>query len=218
MTKVGLDPVATSSGRLASSVMSNPKPSAICAITANTWPREEFKTHAMALGQMLYGIAVNLFLTLPFILLAVVVARYALRTAFKEAVRRYRCLSAGEHEVRDVSDCWVAAGVCDFSAHYPESRTNAGPQWSETQDLFQLLRALVVRRTVCRAVSPTVMERPAARLIGLYYWLVLTNGTSSGRAAKAIEPRARDVRAALFAVQAAAALPFLAGILQFLAK
>ncbi len=46
-----------------------------------------FKTHALALGQVLYGIAVNLFLVLPLILLAVLAARYFLRDLFLDAIR-----------------------------------------------------------------------------------------------------------------------------------
>jgi hypothetical protein len=162
------------------------------------------KTVAVALGQMLYGITVNLLLTLPFILLAVVVAKYTLGTA--------AFLSADYPPAGMESVTLLVAGLLLASIillpFIQSFGRNAGPQrlqlsafssWYERWwciGLFVVLLVLLLWNALPQGYQ-------------LYAWLV--HEWELGVSSSAVSQEW------LLAV-AAAALPFLAGFLQFLAK
>ena len=167
------------------------------------------KTDAMALGQMLYGIAVNLLLTLPFILLAVVLAKYTLRT--EDGLTAFGTLAYPPDSMVPVT--LLVAGLLLLSAIIlpiiQNLGRNAGPQrpqlrafssWFESWwciGLFVALLALLLWNALPQGYR-------------LYDWLVHDWGVGGGSSSIS-----EDSRAALLAT-AAAALPFLAGMLQFL--
>ncbi len=169
------------------------------------------KTHAMALGQMLYGITVNLLLTLPFILLAVVLARYTLGPAFVEAVQGK--ISYPTESMAFLT--YLVAGLLLASAIIlpiiQNLGRNAGPQqprlkafasWYESWwciGLFVTLLALLLWSALPQGYR-------------LYHWLVYDGGNSGNGFALTDENRMALLAAG------AAALPFLAGILQSMTK
>jgi len=167
------------------------------------------KTHAMALGQMLYGIAVNLLLTLPFILLAVVLASYTLRPEFVEAVQGSVTYPAKSM----VFVTYLAAGLLLVSVIIlpiiQNLGRNAGPQQSRLKAF-----ASWYERWWCIGLFVTLLVLLLWSVLPqgyrLYHWLVYDRG--AGDSGLISLPRATLL--ATFA----GALPFLAGILQSLAK
>ncbi len=170
------------------------------------------KTHAMALGQMLYGVMVNLLLTLPFILLAVVLAKYTLGPAFEEAVKG----SVTYPPASMVPVTLMVAGLLLVSAIIlpimQNLGRNAGPQQPQ-------LKAFVswYERWWCIGLFVTLLVlllwNALPQGYRLYNWLVYELGVGDGGS----NLLSQDGRAALLAALAAA-LPFVAGFLQSLTK
>ena len=174
------------------------------------------KTYAMALGQMLYGIAVNLLLTLPFILLAVVVARYAPGTAFTDAANGTLTYPpAGMEDVTlFVAGLLLASAIIlpiiqnlGRNAGLQRPQLRAFSSWYERWwciGLFVALLALLLWNALPQGYR-------------LYHWLVYDWGVGGGTMSEEALRKIASDRAALLAATAAA-LPFLAGMLQFLAN
>ena len=171
-----------------------------------------FKTYAMALGQMLYGIAVNLFLTLPLVLLAVVVAHYCLRGSFVEASN-----GPVDYPPSDMLCTTTAVALLLLVSVIvlpviQNAGRNAGPQGS-------MLKAVSswYERWWCIglfiALAAVLLWDALPQVYRLYHWLVHEWGIADGGSIEVSE----DFRAALLAL-AAGAVPFIAGILQFLGK
>ena len=170
------------------------------------------KTHALALGQMLYGITVNLLLTLPFILLAVVVARYTLRPEFVEAAQGSVTYPAKSMAfVTNLLAGLLLASVI-FLPIIQNLGRNAGPQRLRLKAF-----ASYYERWWCIGLFVTLLAlllwSALPQGYRLYDWLVY--GWSAG--GRGSDSMSGDFRATLLAA-GAAALPFLAGILQSLAR
>lgn len=170
------------------------------------------KTYAMALGQMLYGIAVNLLLTLPFILLAVVVARYASGAAFLEAAGgtvAYPPTSMKGLTFLVAALLLASAIILPIIQNLGRNAGSQRPQLRAFSSCYErwwcigLFVALLV----------LLLWNALPQGYRLYHWLVydwVVGDSASGAFSE-------DSRAALLTL-GATALPFLAGMLQFLAK
>jgi len=173
------------------------------------------KTQFLLLGQMLYGIAVNLFLTLPFILLAVVVARYALAGSFAMAAKgpvRYpppdmqfaTLLVAGLLLVSAIILPMIQTLGRDAGPQRPKLKTfSSGYERWWCIGLFVALLGLLLWDALPQGYR-------------LYHWLVYEWGVGGGGGKPSV-PNEATPWGALLAL-GTAMLPFLAGILQFLAR
>jgi len=174
-----------------------------------------FKTYALVLGQMLYGIAVNLFLTLPFILLAVVVARHTLKGSFR-AVAEYGTVHYPSFDMM----AWVFAVAVLLLASIvvlpvvQNTGRNLGPEMPGLKAFCSIYeRRWCIGLFVVLLASLLWDALPQG--YRLYRWLVHSAG--AGNAATKALNLTPGTRGTLLAT-AATALPFLAGMLQFLAK
>ena len=172
------------------------------------------KTKAVVLGQMVYGVAVNLLLTLPFILLAVLVAKYALARDFIDAVSGAGAYPPASMKCVTLSVAGLLLASLAVLPVVQNLGRNAGARRARLSalssgferwwcvGLFVALLGLLVWDALPQGYR-------------LYHWLVYERrGDVAGSAPAAWTGESRTAMLELGAI----ALPILAGILQFMAR
>lgn len=167
------------------------------------------KTYAMASGQMLWGIAMNLVLTLPFILLTVLIARYALNDSFIEAAK-------GPVSYPPDNMRWftiLTAGLLLASVIVLPIIQNLG----RNGGLATKLISSVFERWWCIGwlvfLVALMLWNALPQGYRLYHWLLCEWDVGTGQGSALSGEQRQAILAA-----GAAALPFLAGVLQSLSR
>ena len=171
-----------------------------------------FKTYALAVAQMVWGIGVNLFLTLPLILLTVLAARYLLRDAFFQASKgNVDYPPEGTMTIVTFGVAWLLLAsviLLPVIQNVGRSADARGSDWKQYSQWYERW---------CIGVFLLLFVLLLWNALPLLYWLYdglvhrwsLTGSRSSGLSDEA--------RTALLAAAAGGA-PFLAGVLQFTGK